>query len=70
MGKTQQEMTDSREETDEEQRIAQAAIGGWMNAMVGWNETQDDAIRLLTEQVEKLTIQMAQLMMVMQNELS
>ena len=53
-------MTDSsREETDEEQRIAQAAIGGWMHAMVGWNETQDEAIRLLTEQVEKLAVQIA-----------
>ena len=63
-------MTDPREETDEEQRIAQAAIGGWLHAMVGWQESQDDSIKMIAEQVEKLTIQMAQLMMVMQNELS
>ena len=63
-------MTGPREETDEEQRIAQAAIGGWLHAMVAWQESQDDSIKMIAEQVERLTIQMAQLMMVMQNELS
>ena len=45
------------EETDDEQRIAQAAVGGWMHAIVGWQEAQDDAIKILTEQVEKLAHQ-------------
>lgn len=63
-------MTDKGLSEEERIRAIQAGIGGWMHAIVGWNETQDDAIRLLTEQVEKITIQLAQLMMVMQNELS
>ena len=54
----------------EEIRVIQASVGGWVVALRGWNEGQDDALKTLAEQVEKLTIQMAQLMMAMQNELS
>ena len=60
----------SREETDEEQRIAQAAIGGWMHAIVGWQEAQDEAIKTLAETVEKLAHQVTILQQGMQNELS
>ena len=55
------------EETDDEQRIAQAAVGGWMHAIVGWQEAQDAAIASLANQIEKLTAQVTLLQQVILN---
>jgi uncharacterized protein (UPF0335 family) len=52
-------MTD---ETDEEQRIVQAAIGGWLHAMVGRQEKLEEDIRELAAQVEMLTAEMTRIL--------
>jgi len=51
-------MTD---ETDENQRLVQAAIGGWIHAQVGWQEAQDAAIASLANQLEQLSSEITRL---------
>ena len=52
-------MTD---QTDEDQRIIQAAIGGWLHAMVGRQEKLEDDMRELTAQVEMLTAEVTRIL--------
>ena len=52
-------MTD---ETDEEQRIIQAAIGGWLHAMVGRQEKLEEDIKVVAEQVEVLTAEVMRIL--------
>ena len=47
-------MTDTTDDVEEAQRIERAAIGGWMHAVMAYQETQDDAIAVIADQLEQL----------------
>ena len=51
-------MTD---DTDEKERIVQAAIGGWLHAQVAWQEAQDSAIAAIADQLEQLAAEVNRL---------